>query len=121
MKDACWCRVAATWGDSSLVHAFRNLLKAALEDPRNTKFVHVSESCVPLRHPAVLWSQHVAESHISRVKLIPHWFNTPGTPEHSDNPPLRFYVLSRSATSKLFLRQRVITAMLHVSVAPARQ
>lgn len=30
-------------------------------------FVLVSEVCVPLHHPALLWAQLIAESHVSRV------------------------------------------------------
>jgi hypothetical protein len=61
------CRVKAAVSQPSLVEAHRKLLQAALTNPRNTMFVLVSEVCVPLHHPALMWSQLLAESHISRV------------------------------------------------------
>ncbi|XP_059662546.1 glycosyltransferase BC10-like [Cornus florida] len=36
------------WGESSMIQAERLLLKAALEDPANRRFVLLSDSCVPL-------------------------------------------------------------------------
>lgn len=47
--------------------AYRRLLEEALKDPRNTMFVLISETCIPLHHPALFYSQLMAESHISRV------------------------------------------------------
>jgi len=40
--------VATAWGNISVTRAILALLKAALADPENTKFVLCSESCVPL-------------------------------------------------------------------------
>jgi len=40
--------VSTAWGDLSVTRAILSLLKAALADPENTKFVLCSESCVPL-------------------------------------------------------------------------
>lgn len=42
-------KVPTAWGELSLVRATLALLKAALEDPENTHFMLVSESCVPVR------------------------------------------------------------------------
>lgn len=61
------CRIATEYAEPTLVAAHRALLAAALQDPRNSMFVLLSESCVPLYHPAAIWSQLIAESHISRV------------------------------------------------------
>lgn len=61
------CRVKASFAQASLVAAHRALLAAALEDPRNSMFLLVSESCLPLYHPALLWAQLMSESHVSRV------------------------------------------------------
>lgn len=63
----CVCRVKAAVSQPSLVEAHRKLLVAALSNPRNAMFLLISEVCVPLHHPALLWTQLMAESHISRV------------------------------------------------------
>lgn len=47
--------------------ALKSLLRAALKDPRNTKFISVSETCIPLHHPALFWAQMMSEAHVSRV------------------------------------------------------
>jgi hypothetical protein len=51
----------------SLVEAHRLLLRAALKDPANAMFVLASESCIPLYHPALFWTQLMSEMHISRM------------------------------------------------------
>jgi Core-2/I-Branching enzyme len=51
----------------SLVKAQRLLLQTALKDCANSMFVLVSESCIPLYHPALFWAQLMAESHTSRM------------------------------------------------------
>jgi Core-2/I-Branching enzyme len=61
------CRQPAAISQPSLVTAHKALLRAALEDPRNTMFILISEVCVPLHHPALMWSQLMAEAHVSRV------------------------------------------------------
>ena len=79
------CRIRAEFAQPSLVAAHRLLLQEALKDPRNTMFVLVSETCIPLHHPALFYTQLMAESHISRVgsgHKDPHrWFHLMGT-EH---------------------------------------
>lgn len=64
---AVGCRVKAAVSQPSLVEAHRKLLQAALTNPQNTMFLLISEVCVPLHHPALLWAQLMAESHVSRV------------------------------------------------------
>ena len=54
-------RVKAVWGTHTLVDATRALLAAALTNPRNQKFVLLSESDVPLYSPLVLYAQMMAE------------------------------------------------------------
>lgn len=61
-------RVHAGYAQPGLVKALRLLLEAALADPRNTKFVLVSEACVPLWHPVLIWTQLNAEGDYSRVE-----------------------------------------------------
>lgn len=61
------CRIDTQYAEPTLVAAHRALLAAALQDPRNTMFVLLSESCAPIYHPAVVWAQLISESHISRV------------------------------------------------------
>jgi hypothetical protein len=72
------CRVFTGWGEPALVTALRNLLTVALADERNSKFILVSESCMPLRHPALFWVQNMAEAHLSRVSSEPSNLNIPG-------------------------------------------
>jgi hypothetical protein len=43
------------------------MIVEALTDPLNAKFVMVSETCVPLYHPALIWAQLMAEGPLSRV------------------------------------------------------
>lgn len=61
------CRIDTQYAEPTLVAAHRALLAAALQDPRNTMFVLLSESCTPIYHPAVVWAQLISESHVSRV------------------------------------------------------
>lgn len=42
-------RALVAWGTISLIDAERNLIRSALKDPRNQRFVLASESCAPLR------------------------------------------------------------------------
>ena len=50
-------RVATEWGGFTLASATRALLRAALADPNNQRFALLSESCVPLYAPAVVYTQ----------------------------------------------------------------
>jgi hypothetical protein len=73
------CRVTAAISQPSLVTAHKTLLRTALEDPRNSMFILVSEVCVPVHHPALFWSQLMAEAHVSRVtgkqEDVQRWWN----------------------------------------------
>lgn len=51
----------------SLVDAHRRLLRAALADEANTMFALMSESCMPLYHPALFWAQLISEAHMTRM------------------------------------------------------
>lgn len=49
------------------VQAVKNMMAAALEEPRNQRFLLLSESCAPLYPPAVVYQQ-----------ARPHWgFHVP--------------------------------------------
>ena len=61
------CRIQGVFAQPSLVDAHRRLLAAALKDERNSMFVLGSESCIPLYHPALFWTQRQSESHLSRM------------------------------------------------------
>ena len=54
-------RVATAWGSHSIVEATRRLLAAALADPRNQRFVLLSETCAPLYPAAATYAQLMAE------------------------------------------------------------
>ena len=54
-------RVHVEWGTFSVVAALKNLLHAALEDPRNQKFMLLSESGIPLYPAETLWVELMVE------------------------------------------------------------
>lgn len=59
-------RVTVHWAQHSMVDAQRALLSAALEEPRNQRMVMLSDSCVPLYPPQVVYLQTLRE-HQSRI------------------------------------------------------
>jgi len=59
-------RVAASWGGHDLVDAARSLLRAALRDPLNERFVLLSEAGVPTMAPSLVYMQLVG-SRLSRI------------------------------------------------------
>ena len=67
VPGACGCRVQGVFAQPSLVLGHRLLLAEALKDNANAMFVLVSESCMPLYHPALFWAQLMSESHVSRM------------------------------------------------------
>jgi len=60
-------RVSVTWGQWSVAEAEKRLYTAALKDGRNQRFILLSESCMPLYPPHVLWAQVMSEQR-SRVR-----------------------------------------------------
>ena len=54
-------RMEVEWGSHELVVAATNMVRAALQDPLNQKFIQLSESCVPLYPPAAVHQQLLAE------------------------------------------------------------
>ena len=50
-------RVETAWGTHSLVDASRVLLAAAFANPRNQRFVLLSDSTLPLYSPMLWYSQ----------------------------------------------------------------
>ena len=59
-------RVAASWGGHDLVDAARALLRAALADPLNERFVLLSESGAPTMAPSLVYMQLLG-SRLSRI------------------------------------------------------
>ena len=59
-------RVAASWGGHDLVDAARSLLRAALVDPLNERFVLLSESGAPTMAPSLVYMQLLG-SRLSRI------------------------------------------------------
>ena len=74
-------RVATEWGGFTLASATRALLRAALLDPNNQRFALLSESCLPLYSPAIVYSQLVY-SEKSRINACADGeeFFSPGVP-----------------------------------------
>ena len=61
--DSSSCACALQLRDGTLMGLLCcRLLSAALMDPLNQRFVLVSESCIPLHPPAVMWSQLMADN-----------------------------------------------------------
>eukprot|EP00884_Botryococcus_braunii_P021242 jgi/Botrbrau1/7801/Bobra.0159s0229.1 len=54
-------RTVVQWGQFSVAEAERRLLRAALRDQANERFVLLSEACVPLYPPHVLYTQLMYE------------------------------------------------------------
>ncbi len=54
-------RTETGWGKFGLTQALINLLAAGLQDPLNQQLLLLSESCVPLYPPAVVYSQLMHE------------------------------------------------------------
>lgn len=68
--------VKATWGGFDLVDATKELLRAALTDERNKKLMLVSESCIPLYPPTLIYQQLMSEPK-SRINACPHRVRSP--------------------------------------------
>lgn len=58
------------YGEHSMVEAVRQLLRAGLEEYANSKFALLSDSCVPLYPPTVVYLQLMAEPR-SRLNACP--------------------------------------------------
>lgn len=63
--------VKASWGGFDLVDATKALLRAALANERNKKLMLVSESCIPLYPPTLIYQQLMSEPK-SRINACPH-------------------------------------------------
>lgn len=64
-------KVSPKWGSMSEVEAIRNLVSAGLEDPDNTWFCLLSESCIPLV-PFPKWSSAMLAHNQSIVNACPY-------------------------------------------------
>lgn len=54
--------IQVLWGESSMIEAERILLRKALEDPANQRFILVSDSCVPLYNFSYTYDYVMASS-----------------------------------------------------------
>ncbi len=65
-------RVETEWGGHSLAEASKRLLRTALQDPLNQRFVLISEDSIPLYPPATIYQQLMLEdkSRINACKLM---------------------------------------------------
>ena len=70
------------YAEHSIVEAQRMLLRAALEDESNIKFAVLSESCMPLYPPTMLYLQLLSETR-SRVNTSPEGVSNPGPLSHA--------------------------------------
>ena len=66
----------AGWGEWSLADASRVLIREALKNPLNQRFIMLSESCVPLYPPAVVYQQLMWEkkSRINACDSDPNYY-----------------------------------------------
>ncbi|CAL5228702.1 g11882 [Coccomyxa viridis] len=64
------------WGEWSLADASRVLIREALKNPLNQRFIMLSESCVPLYPPAVVYQQLMWEkkSRINACDSDPNYY-----------------------------------------------
>lgn len=87
-------RVEVHWGQHTMVEAERALFAAALDDPLNQRFMMLSESCLPLYPPQVVWLQLMWEqqSRVNACKGERDW-DKRGEDRWSDN--MRTDVLDR--------------------------
>ncbi|GAB4813874.1 hypothetical protein N2152v2_000920 [Parachlorella kessleri] len=99
-------RVQVAWGQYTVAEAERRLLKAALQDPRNQRFVLLSESCAPLYPPHVIYLQLLSEAR-SRLnaclepgKLADRW-----TPALHRPGYLTFYTWRKASQWKALNRE----------------
>ena len=67
-------RIAASWGGHDLVDVTRALLRAALADPRNTRFALLSESGIPIYPAPVVWAS-LTQNRLSRINACPNPWN----------------------------------------------
>ena len=71
MDKSAASSVQVQWGDHAMVVAMRLLLRAALEEVLNQRFVYLCEQTLPLYPPTLVWQQLMTESK-SRVNACPH-------------------------------------------------
>ena len=67
--------IATEWGQPTLIMAERLLLQKALQDRDNQRFVLMSESCIPLYSPQLIYQQLIGELR-SRVNACRNWRGT---------------------------------------------
>ena len=63
----------ARWATPDLVIAQRRLLKVALQEPRNARFLMASDSCVPLYPPAAVHAALLGEPRSRVAACRPTW------------------------------------------------
>lgn len=59
-------RLVTKWGHHSTTEVTRRMIKAALQDPLNQRFVQLSESCIPMYPPAMIHQQLTLDP-VSRI------------------------------------------------------
>ncbi len=99
-------RVHVRWGTFALVDATRALLRAALADRANTRFVLLSESGIPLYPPAALHQQLTAERR-SRINACA----VPGV--RGARSPLRLFG-SHAALGRISCPRAALTGVLEI-------
>ena len=67
--------ILTEWGQPTLIMAERLLLQRALQDRTNQRFVLLSESCIPLYSPQLIYQQLMGELR-SRINACRNWRGT---------------------------------------------
>ncbi len=67
--------ILTEWGQPTLIMAERLLLQKALQDRTNQRFVLLSESCMPLYSPQLIYQQLMGELR-SRINACRNWRGT---------------------------------------------
>ncbi len=85
--------ILTEWGQPTLIMAERLLLQKGLQDRTNQRFVLLSESCIPLYSPQLIYQQLMGELR-SRINACRNWRGTDDHvhrwgPRHSSPLPCR--------------------------------
>ncbi|KAK9815960.1 hypothetical protein WJX74_007174 [Apatococcus lobatus] len=112
-------RTETGWGKFGLTQALINLLAAGLEDPLNQQLLMLSESCVPLYPPAVVYSQimHEEKSRINACAKEGWNLNDYRWSEAMETPRMKKVHFRKNWTRFGLLRTHAETVLADTEVA----
>ena len=95
--------IETCWGCSNLVEANILMMKEALKDPLNTKFILVSDSCIPIVSFNTFYNE-VMKDDKSRINI--HRNNNPERYDNITNPPFPKNEFTKHSGSGLILNRK---------------